>query len=239
MDDRASNSETEVNGDGVAIDHATGDAAPAGAAAKLLAAIQRWQRQQPAPLAVAIDGRGAAGKTTLAAAVAALLPATVVHTDDFFLLPQAVTTGERGVGRGSRPAGAAAGAAPHPQIADYYDLTRLRREALAPLSAGHGARYRAHDQSRPGEAPREITLEPAAVILVEGVGACADPLTDLIDRRVLVQVPDAERLARLRRLVEPERWDEAWLAAESHYFAILGERFDLIIGSTSVEVAES
>jgi hypothetical protein len=197
--------------DGAAVDHTAGDAAPAGAAAKLLAAIRDWQRQQPAPLVVAVDGRGAVGKTTLVTAVVALLPATVIHTDDFFLLP--------------------ATSAPAPEIADYYDLARLRREALEPLRAGHIARYRGHDQSRPDAEPQVVALAPAGVILVEGVGACTDPLKDLVDRRVLVQVPDTERLARLRRLVKPGHWDDAWLAAESRYFDALGERLDLIIGT--------
>lgn len=40
------------------------------------------------PTVIAIDGRAASGKTTLAALLAEVLPADTVHTDDFFLPPE-------------------------------------------------------------------------------------------------------------------------------------------------------
>ncbi len=90
----------------------------AGAAAqRIVSAIREWQRSTPV-VVVAIDGHGASGKTTLAAAVAASLDAVVIHTDDFFHAPS--------------------GGDGHP-MAQYYDWDALRREALAPALCGAAA----------------------------------------------------------------------------------------------------
>jgi uridine kinase len=79
-------------------------------AAEIVAAIDRWWGR--APLVVAIDGHGAAGKTTLAAEVAAVRPATVIHTDDYFHPPRET-------------------ADPRP-MARYYAWPALRERALGP-----------------------------------------------------------------------------------------------------------
>ena len=62
---------------------------------------------------VAIDGHGAAGKTTLATEAAVTLGAVLVHTDDY--LPTSARATDD-----ARP------------MAQYYDWARLRREALEP-----------------------------------------------------------------------------------------------------------
>ncbi|MGH2873968.1 MAG: hypothetical protein ACRDL5_16095 [Solirubrobacteraceae bacterium] len=85
------------------------------AAAEIVAAIGRWQAGFRVPLVVAIDGHGAAGKTTIAAAVARIVSATVVHTDDYFY--EAREGGDR------RP------------MAQYYAWEALREEALEPAIA--------------------------------------------------------------------------------------------------------
>jgi uridine kinase len=69
-----------------------------------------------APLVVAIDGHGAAGKTSLATEAAAILGAVLLHTDDY--LRGAPATGD------TRP------------MAQYYDWARLRGEALLPALTG-------------------------------------------------------------------------------------------------------
>ena len=85
------------------------------AAEQIVAAIERWQAQEPGPLVVAIDGHGAAGKTTIAADVAFTLEAIVVHTDDYF--HEAIDNGDR------RP------------MAQYYAWQALREEAIEPAIA--------------------------------------------------------------------------------------------------------
>jgi uridine kinase len=82
------------------------------ASAQIVAAIRGWQTNAPPPLVVAIDGHGAAGKTTIAAAVSTALDAVIVHTDSYF--GGTLETDDQ------RP------------MAHYYDWEALRREALQP-----------------------------------------------------------------------------------------------------------
>jgi uridine kinase len=82
------------------------------AADQILAAIERWQADEAGPLVVAIDGHGAAGKTTIAAEVAFTIEAMVLHTDDYF--HEAEDNGD-----------------PRP-MAHYYSWPALREDALEP-----------------------------------------------------------------------------------------------------------
>ena len=83
-----------------------------GAAQQIVAAIADWLLQEPGPLVVAIDGHGAAGKTTIAGEVAFTLGAILVHTDDYF--HEAQDNGDR------RP------------MSQYYAWQELRERALEP-----------------------------------------------------------------------------------------------------------
>ncbi|HTW11110.1 MAG TPA: hypothetical protein VME01_00075 [Solirubrobacteraceae bacterium] len=91
---------------------------PDAAVTRLLEAIRGWREaNEAAAVVVAIDGHGAAGKSTLAQALARESGATLVHMDDFF--------------HAARPTDD-----PRP-MARYYDWDGLRSRALAPrISAG-------------------------------------------------------------------------------------------------------
>jgi uridine kinase len=163
------------------------------ASAQIIAATRVWQAVADGPLVVAVDGHGAAGKTTLATESANTLGAELIHTDDFF-------HAARVIGAGEMP------------MAQYYDWSRLRGEALAPaLASGKH------------------------VILVEGVSAGTPALSDLVTHAVFVQTPEPVRLERLHGRLTREEWDEDWLAVERVYFrARPPESFDLIVsGATS------
>jgi uridine kinase len=163
------------------------------ASAQIIAATRVWQAIADGPLVVAVDGHGAAGKTTLATESANTLGAELIHTDDFFHAARAIGAGEM-------------------PMAQYYDWSRLRGEALAPaLASGKH------------------------VILVEGVSAGTPALSDLVTHAVFVQTPEPVRLERLHSRLTREEWDEDWLAVERVYFkARPPESFDLIVsGATS------
>lgn len=161
-------------------------------------------------LVVAIDGHGAAGKTTLAGAVAEATGASLVHTDDFF-------QPRRAPGRRA--------------LSCYYDWRRLRAQALEPLLAGRGVAFRRFDWERGCGLDGTVTVAPGALIVLEGVFSAAPELSDLVDRSVFVDTPQAERLGRLRTRVAPEEWDEDWLIAEQAYFDLTRppSSFDLIV----------
>ena len=191
-------------------------------AGRVIRAAARWQAAQPGGrgvLVLAIDGHGAAGKSTLADAVARATGAALVHTDDFF----------RAWPARSRPAAASARA-----MACYYDWRRLRAQALDPLRGRRGATFRRFDWERGRGLDGHVTVQPSDLVLVEGVFSAAAELSDLVDRSVFVETPEPERLRRLRRLVTPEEWDEDWLAAERSYFGRTRPpvSFDLVVPGT-------
>jgi uridine kinase len=186
------------------------------AARQIVDAISGWRREAGATLVVAIDGHGAAGKSALAEAVGALLVASLVHVDHFFR--EAGSTG-------------AAGGSP---MAAYYDWQRLRREALGPLRRGERASFRAFDWERNGYLPDPVVVEPAELILVEGVSSTTAALAELVDRTVLVVTPESERVARLHERIADAVWDDAWLTAERGYFAARHESwFDLVVSGSA------
>lgn len=173
---------------------------------RLAAAISGWQAAVPGVLTVAVDGPGASGKSTIAAAVAGTVGAALVHTDDFFQRPP--------------------GPGPH-RVERYYDWRRIAAGALEPLRAGRPARFRRFEWAEGAGGPADeaqppggfVTVPPRPVVILEGVFASAPELAGLIDRTVLVDTPEAERIRRLRRRITEQEWDDDWLAAERVYFS--------------------
>ena len=191
----------------------------AAAAGRVVDHITRWRRDASGVLVVAIDGHGGSGKTTIARAVAKATGAALIHTDDFFRDERATL-----------PADA-------PPLADYYDWSALRRLALEPLRAGREAAFRRRHWEEPEAIGRRIVVAPRPIVVVEGVTACAPAIADLVDRRVLVVTPEAERLRRLHGRVSDEDWDEDWLAAERVYFGS-APSFHLVVSGGTTAAAD-
>jgi uridine kinase len=187
---------------------------PGASPERVTGAVAKWRADLPGLLVVAIDGHGAAGKSTLADAVAAATGAALVRTDDFFR---------------DFPAGPAP-----PGLAGYYDWRRLRAEALVPLRARRMASFRRFDWERGSGLNGTVSVEARDVILVEGVFSAAPELSDLVDRSVFVETPEPERLRRLRLRVAPDEWDDDWLIAERAYFELIRapSSFDLVVPGT-------
>jgi uridine kinase len=153
-----------------------------------------------------VDGPSGSGKTTLAAAVAGLEPgALVVHMDDLF------------EGWGGLPTVDA-------------QLDGL----LRPIAEGRPGRYRRYDWHL-GEFAETVTVPPAPLLILEGVGSGSLVVADLVT--VLVWV-EAARDVRMQRGLERDgeafapHW-EAWAVAEQEHFARHGtrERADLIVST--------
>lgn len=174
---------------------------------ELLHRIEAAASTQPTVL-VGIDGPGAAGKTTVTAALAEALVdlgrvAAVVHVDDFYL-PSA-----------ERPAGP-----PETKpIGGDFDWRRLRDEVLLPLRNHRLARYARYDWKRDALAERQ-EVSPDGIVIVEGVTCTRRELAELYDIRVWVACPRALRLARgLARDGEAarDRWEGDWMPGEDRY----------------------
>lgn len=179
----------------------------------------------PGPVVVAIDGHSGAGKSTLAAGLAAslpMVPVSVIEGDDFY---------------GGGPADLwdsldAAGKVDH--CIDW----RRQRPLLEGLRRGETVRWHPFDWERFEDrelATTEVECRPAPLIILEGVYSARPELADLIDLRVLLDTPAAERR---RRLIEREgenddpAWERRWAEAEAWYFGRImpPDAFDLVIG---------
>ncbi|MEZ5183251.1 MAG: MOSC domain-containing protein [Acidimicrobiales bacterium] len=203
---------------------------PAELAAPLVDRLRSMAAEVDRPITVGVDGRSGSGKSTLAATVADALRAggptvTVVEGDDFYLGGSARTWDERTAA----------------EKADTVIDWRTQRPVLEALRAGRATTYRPFDwesddwdaEARPMGAP--VAVEAADVVVLEGAYSCRPALTDLLDLRVLVDVPRTVRRAQLLdREGEEYRadWEARWSEAEDRYFGSIvpAEGFDLRLG---------
>ena len=189
---------------------------------RIVRMLPAWSASGGSVLVISLDGPGASGKTTYAAALAPLLGAAVVHTDDFF-----EPSSRRRI----------ANLLPSERLASYYDWRRMRAEALVPLQAGRDATFSRYDWELDALSGPDMTVEARPVVLLEGVFSSSPQLGDLTDRSVLVDTPEHERLRRLRARISAEDWDDEWLFAEQAYFTRIrpSSCFDLVVsGSGSI-----
>ena len=167
------------------------------------------------PRVVAVDGRSAGGKTTVAALVHAAVPGSgVVHTDD---------------------------AAWYESFFGWDEL--LVAGVLEPLHRGAAVHYRPPAWERRGR-PGAIELPAGlALVLVEGVGAARRELTHWLDAVIWVQsdATEAERRGIERDGVEQDGGVEAagafwqeWAAKEIPFLAAQRpwERADVVVCGT-------
>ncbi len=167
-------------------EHLRLEEAPAWVAARLQGRTgTRW---------VGVDGFGAAGKSTLARRIAAVLPgARIVAVDDF---------GRAGV-RG-------------------WDRALFTSAVLDPLRRGHPGRYQHWDLD--ADAGRDwVEVPPGVPVVVEGVSATDDRVPVPWDATLWLEVPAAERSRRIARRdpdpVRQERWRTDWWPSEQAYAA--------------------
>ncbi len=153
---------------------------------------------------IGVDGFGAAGKSTLAAAIAAATDGVVVPVDDF---------GRVGV-RG-------------------WDRELFIRQVLEPLLAGRPARYQAWDLVADAPLDwREVP--PGRPVIVEGVSSTDVRVPVPWDLTIWVEASPEVRWQRILDRNEPElleRWRTDWLPNEETYAAEQRprERVDAIV----------
>ena len=167
------------------------------------------------PLLIALDGRAAAGKTTLATRLAPVLHAYVLHMDDYFLRPA-----QRTPARLSVPGG-------------NVDRERFLSEALLPLSRGEAFDCRAFD-CQTGAYKPSVHVPPQRVCIVEGSYSCHPALAPYYDLRVFLTVAPDEQLRRIRARNGEERaavFAARWIPLEEAYFAACrtAETCDLVL----------
>lgn len=150
---------------------------------------------------IAIDGRSAAGKTTLAEELKRELDCTVIHMDDFFLRPE-----QRTAKRLEEPGG-------------NVDYERFLEEVLLPLQTGKSFSYAPFD-CHTQRFKAAVRVKPDRVTVIEGSYSCHPALRDCYDLRIFLSL-DPQEQARRILLRNPERAEmflERWIPLEEKYF---------------------
>lgn len=166
-------------------------------------------------IVLAIDGRCASGKTTIAGELSKIYDCNVFHIDDFFLRP-----GQRTAERLSTPG-------------ENVDHERFLSEVLAPISEGKEVRYRkfnCHNQC----------LEPAVTVpfkrlnIIEGSYSLHPSLSGFVDFSVFCNITpelQKERIIRRNGPKTAEKFFSLWIPLEEKYFNAFSirEKADLVI----------
>ena len=172
---------------------------------QLVAAFAAERLRSRACVLVAVDGGTGSGKSTLARRLQNALAAgggidcAVVHLDHFFRTQRE---------RGSRLA----------RVEDT-DWRRLRDEVILPLRAGRSARFQLYDWPQ-DRLRRRQTVQPAGVVIVDGVSSLRRELAHYYDLAIWLACPREKRIARLAgRGDTPPEEIEYWLPSENAYLA--------------------
>ena len=156
------------------------------------------------PVVVAIDGRCASGKTTIAACLQEKLSCEVIHMDDLFLRPE-----QRTEERLKTPGG-------------NVDYERFLEEVIIPLKQEEAFFYRPYDcHTQTLKAPVEVKGCP--VILVEGSYSCHPCLYENYDLHIFLDVDKETQLQRIRLRNGEEMaksFVQEWIPLEEAYFLV-------------------
>lgn len=168
---------------------------------KLIDAVFNLLNQKPRVI-IAIDGRCAAGKTTMAQELKKELDCNVISADSFFLRPEQ-RTAKRLMEAGGN-----------------IDYERLESEVLIPLLGGQSFEYRpynCHIQSL----DTSITVAPNRINIIEGSYSCNPHLTKYYDYKIFMTVDKAEQLKRIEKRNGKEGlkiFKDKWIPLEEKYF---------------------
>lgn len=173
----------------------------------LTAILDKLGRENPGnrkrPYVIAIDGRCASGKTTLAKQLADRLSCSVIHMDHFFLQP-----GQRTRERLEEPGG-------------NVDRERFREEVIAPLQKGEDFAYRIFDCGIM-DFRGSVNVRQTPVVIVEGAYSCHPRFMEYWDLTVFLSVDKEEQLRRIESRngkEQAEKFVEQWIPLEERYFA--------------------
>ncbi len=164
---------------------------------------------------IAIDGRAAGGKSTLAEQFSQVTGAGVIHMDDFFL-PRELRTEERL----STPGGNV-----------HYE--RFAGDVLPHISSGEAFSYAQFDCSIM-DMNGEKHVPAGDIRLVEGSYCCHPALGDYMDLRVFSDVTPREQLRRIHSRENAylaQKYVDTWIPLEEKYFKAyaIRDRADLTV----------
>lgn len=156
---------------------------------------------------VAIDGRCAAGKSTLAQQLKEYFQCSVIHMDDFFLQPH-----QRTKERLEEPGG-------------NIDYERFLQEVIHPLQNNLDFSYRVFD-CKQLDFKEKINVHQTDVIIIEGSYSCHPNFKDIYDLKLFLDVDKDKQLLRIERRngsAQLNMFIARWIPMEEKYF----ETFDI------------
>ena len=163
--------------------------------------IPLFRHIKPEGMVVAIDGRAASGKSTMASMLAEITEAGIVHMDDFFL-PKELRTRERFAIPGGN-----------------FHHERFAEEVLPFLRSEDAFSYRKFDCSVMDFAGvREVAKSPLRII--EGAYCCAPMLGEYMDLRVFSDISPTQQHARIEKRNGIEiaaQYTSKWIPMEEEY----------------------
>lgn len=168
--------------------------------------VDKYTNGLSRPLIIAIDGRAASGKSTLAEQLSELLGADVIHMDDFFL-----PTELRSEERLTEPGGNV-----------HYE--RFCEEVLPYLKTPAAFSYRIFDCSRMNY-NGERAIGNTQIRIVEGSYSYHPKFGRYADLFVFSDVDTEEQLRRIKLRNGEEKaqvFAEKWIPMEERYFAAFG-----------------
>ena len=166
------------------------------------------------PVLVAVEGRCASGKTTLASVLQDLAGWSVFHMDDFFLQPWQRTELRMQTAGGN------------------VDYERFLAEILEPLKKGETEiAYRPY-QCRHQKLAKPVYIKAKQVCLMEGSYSCHPALWDFYDLRIFLTVSPQEQKRRILARNGEDGYmpfAKQWIPLEEQYFKAyqIEERCDL------------
>lgn len=167
----------------------------------VMEAIQKLLNEKER-LILAIDGRCAAGKTTLASRLREYSGYTVLHMDDFFVRPE-----QRSPERWKKPG-------------ENIDHERFLEEVLLPLSQGESFSYKPYD-CHTQNFKETVKVCPAPVSIVESSYSCHPALWAYYDLHIFLSVDHSEQWRRIarRNRESVEMFQSRWIPLEKQYFS--------------------
>ena len=167
---------------------------------------------------IAIDGRSAAGKSTIADNLCGIIGAGIVRMDDFFL-PTKLRTDERL----AQPGGNV-----------HYE--RFVEEVLPNLQTGQRFGYRKFDCSQMEYGDALVEVRPHPWLIVEGVYSHHPALGNYMDVRVFMDISPQQQRTRINSRNTPEfaaKYINVWIPMEEAYFNAYNtcEAADVVIKS--------
>lgn len=181
----------------------------------VISEIQTSLPNKKRPILIAVDGRCASGKTTLAENLRNRCDCNVIHMDDFFPRPE-----QRTAERMAQPGG-------------NVDYERFLTEVMEPLKKDIAFSYRPYN-CKTQRLDEPIQIVPKPFCIIEGAYACHPHIIKAYDFKIFLTVDKEEQLRRIeRRNGEAGKKDfiDKWIPKEELYFSVyhIEETCDLVI----------